>query len=96
MSHWDEDPQHPVSDWREQVVNDDTRLGYQDWVADRQCRPCCPPVTDNEVIPGEVWTRFLEQEYQLDHEHPGAVTLTAVVGELRRLAAAGPDAGDGE
>lgn len=31
-SHWDEDAQFPVQDWRFEVVNDRTRLGYQCWV----------------------------------------------------------------
>lgn len=39
------------------------------------------------VIPGEVWTRFLQQEVQLDREHPGDVSVAAVVGEIQRLIA---------
>jgi hypothetical protein len=31
-SHWDEDPQFSVGDWRYEVANDDTRLGYQEWI----------------------------------------------------------------
>ncbi len=46
-----------------------------------------PGAGDEIVIPGEVWTRFLEQEMQLDQEHPGEVSLSAVVGEIRRLMA---------
>lgn len=46
-----------------------------------------PEAGDDGVIPGEVWTRFLEQEIQLDQEHPGDVSVTAVVGEIRRLIA---------
>jgi hypothetical protein len=30
---WAEDPEYPVQDWRYEVTNDDTRLGYLDWVA---------------------------------------------------------------
>lgn len=33
---WDEDPEYPVSDWRYAVNNDDTRLGYWDWVNTRK------------------------------------------------------------
>ncbi|MCV7174820.1 hypothetical protein [Mycolicibacterium sphagni] len=33
MGHWDENPHYPVADWRRDVVNDNTRLGYHDWVA---------------------------------------------------------------
>ena len=32
MSIWDEDPDYPVADWKYEVANDDTRLGYADWV----------------------------------------------------------------
>lgn len=35
-SHWDNDPEHPVEDWRYEVANDDTRLGYQEWIAHRK------------------------------------------------------------
>ncbi len=31
-SHWDEDPDYPISDWKYEVENNDTRLGYADWV----------------------------------------------------------------
>lgn len=29
---WTEDPDWPLSDWRYEVANDDTRLGYAGWV----------------------------------------------------------------
>ncbi|MGX1201105.1 hypothetical protein [Marinobacter sp. MBR-105] len=29
---WGSDPQFPVADWQQEVANDDTRLGYWDWV----------------------------------------------------------------
>ena len=32
-SIWDNDPDFPVTDWRYEVANDDTRLGYAEWVA---------------------------------------------------------------
>lgn len=35
-SHWDEDPNFPVADWRYEVGNDNTRLGYRDWVASQR------------------------------------------------------------
>jgi hypothetical protein len=31
ISHWDEDPEYKVRDWRAEVANDDTRLGYLEW-----------------------------------------------------------------
>jgi hypothetical protein len=35
-SHWDEDPNWPVSDWKYEVGNDDTRQGYHEWVASQK------------------------------------------------------------
>lgn len=37
------------------------------------------------MIPGDVWRAFLAQETALDDEHPGQVSLSAVVGELLRM-----------
>ncbi len=32
--HWThEDDQHPLENWRYEVANNDTRLGYREWVA---------------------------------------------------------------
>jgi len=31
-SVWDEDAEYPMKDWRYEVSNGDTVLGYQDWV----------------------------------------------------------------
>lgn len=39
------------------------------------------------MIPGDVWRGFLAQESTLDDEHPGQVSLSAVVGELLRMTA---------
>lgn len=33
---WAEVPDYPVADWQYEVGNDDTRLGYLDWVAHKQ------------------------------------------------------------
>jgi len=33
---WGELPGHPAEDWRYEVANGDTRLGYWDWVVVRQ------------------------------------------------------------
>jgi hypothetical protein len=52
-------------------------LSLRDW-----CDGC-----EAITIPGDVWTAFLEQESQLDQEHPGEVSLSAVVGEILRLMA---------
>ena len=32
MSVWDEADDFPLCDWQTEVANDDTRLGYWDWV----------------------------------------------------------------
>ncbi len=32
---WGEHPGHPVEDWKFEVLNGDTRLGYWEWVAVR-------------------------------------------------------------
>ena len=46
-NHWEEIEGHPVEDWRYEVKNDDTRLGYLEWVdhrveadPDKYCRTC--------------------------------------------------------
>ncbi|OFJ54229.1 hypothetical protein BEL07_08350 [Mycolicibacterium grossiae] len=39
------------------------------------------------MIPGDVWRSFLAQETTLDDEHPGQVSLSAVVAELLRMTA---------
>lgn len=31
-SGWDDDPEFPREDWKYEVANDDTFLGYPDWV----------------------------------------------------------------
>jgi hypothetical protein len=30
--HWEDDPDYPADAWKAEVANDDTRLGYRDWV----------------------------------------------------------------
>mgnify|MGYP003394773457 CR=1 FL=1 len=32
---WGEHPEYPVEDWKSEVANDETRLGYWPWVASR-------------------------------------------------------------
>lgn len=31
-SHWEDDLEFPAEDWRYEVANGDTRLGYREWV----------------------------------------------------------------
>lgn len=35
-SHWDVLPEYPVEDWKYEVANDDTRLGYAEWVENQK------------------------------------------------------------
>ena len=36
-AHWDDiDPEFPARDWRAEVMNEDTRLGYPQWVRMQQ------------------------------------------------------------
>ncbi|ANE83328.1 hypothetical protein A7U43_27690 (plasmid) [Mycobacterium adipatum] len=56
----------------------------------RELCGACAAVT----IPGDVWRAFLAQETALDDEHPGPVSLPAVVGELHRMIAEGQPAPD--
>ena len=32
ISHWEDDPEFPSEDWRYEVANGDTRLGYHQWI----------------------------------------------------------------
>lgn len=32
MDAWSDDPDYPISDWKYEVQNDDTRLGYLAWI----------------------------------------------------------------
>ena len=33
FGHWGDHPVHPVSEWKQEVQADNTRLGYWQWVA---------------------------------------------------------------
>lgn len=35
-SHWDVKPGHPLEDWKYEVQNDEIRLGYHEWVEQRE------------------------------------------------------------
>jgi hypothetical protein len=32
ISHWEDDPEFSSEDWKYEVANEDTRLGYREWV----------------------------------------------------------------
>jgi len=42
-SHWDENPNYPVADWKWEVANDETRQSYAEWAALKE-----EEATDNE------------------------------------------------
>jgi len=50
MQHWDEYEEFPVADWREEVVNDNTRMGYHEWA------DCAEAVRDEEEYDKEQTT----------------------------------------
>ena len=33
FGHWGDHPVHPVSEWKQEVQADNTRLGYWEWMA---------------------------------------------------------------
>ena len=35
-NHWSENPDYPVEDWQYEVANNETRLGYHEWVENQQ------------------------------------------------------------
>lgn len=38
-NHWQDNPAHPVEDWKYEVANDHTRLGYTAWIDARTDAP---------------------------------------------------------
>ncbi len=36
IPHWEDDPDFASEDWRYEVANGDTRLGYREWVAQQR------------------------------------------------------------
>jgi hypothetical protein len=36
ISYWEDDPEFPVEDWKFEVANGDTRLGYCEWVGQKR------------------------------------------------------------
>jgi hypothetical protein len=38
ISYWEDDPGFPSDDWKFEVANGDTRLGYCEWVGATRCR----------------------------------------------------------
>lgn len=67
MGHWDEHPDHPVADWKSEVANDDTRLGYQEWCWQKFDEPSSKRVRiykDVQASPEFPWF------YSVEHDPP--------------------------
>lgn len=53
LGHWKRDPDFPVEDWKYEVANDDTRLGYLDWVKhQRDALDDWSDATNYEIVMG--------------------------------------------
>lgn len=56
---WAEVPEFPVSDWKDEVANDETRLGYRAWVEHQreaqvdeiELTDYARAITDGEEVP---------------------------------------------
>ena len=55
MQHFDEYEDFPLEDWKEQVANDDTRMGYHEWV------DCAEAVRDEQ--------EYQEEQAQTEKEN---------------------------
>lgn len=56
-SHWDDHPEYLVEDWRKEVENNDTRIGYLEWIlAQADARDCDADLAayDTEGVDGGV------------------------------------------
>jgi hypothetical protein len=42
ISHWEDDPRFPAEDWKNEVVNGDTRLGYREWIEQQRAERMSP------------------------------------------------------
>jgi hypothetical protein len=42
LGHWENHPNYPLDDWKAEVANDDTRLGYHEWVMHKIEADICP------------------------------------------------------
>jgi hypothetical protein len=54
---WEDNPEFPVEDWRYEVANDDTRLGYLEWIEHKR-----------ESDDNDEWDKFRER-YTLIKNH---------------------------
>ncbi len=40
LGHWNEHLEYPLADWKHEIANDNTRLGYWEWLFQRECGGC--------------------------------------------------------
>jgi len=63
---WGEDPDFPVEDWQHGVANDETRLGYWEWVEAR--------IDERDEDDDEPWTETERAAYNglssVDYHNP--------------------------
>lgn len=47
--HWGKHPEYPLEQWQDEVRNNDTRLGYWEWIANSQAGVEIEPVASATV-----------------------------------------------
>lgn len=50
LGHWENHPDYPLDDWKQEVANDDTRLGYHQWVMHKIESDICPTCRDRKSV----------------------------------------------
>jgi hypothetical protein len=41
IGHWEDDPAYPISDWKYEVENNATRVGYHEWRNNKRAADTC-------------------------------------------------------
>ena len=87
IRRWGEHPEYPMSEWRDEVANGDTRRGYWDWVASqieaRADGEDPAPLPDGQVRYLARKTRDASRYYEADivASDPAAALAMAKAGE---------------
>src|SRR3546814_10527757 len=61
---WSRRAGHPLADWKYEISNDDTRLGYLDWIAAREANETGDTMPRAEAVAPDV-----PQLYQIGRAH---------------------------
>ena len=77
---WVEDETYPVAEWRDAVANDDTTLGYDDWVEEQYEMATSSATWKTAVINGDTELSFQSGSANSNFTHP-------IIFELRSRAA---------